>query len=131
MPAYNFKARFADLVASGAKPHTIRKNRLDGYVPKVGDPAYLYTGMRTRSCRLLRTAKIIGLAKINISHGIVTIGEGSVNYPGTRNMLQGEAEKLAQADGFSDSEAFFDFFAEEHGSNFAGYLIEWGIISRS
>jgi hypothetical protein len=48
MPAYNFQKQFAPAVERGEKLCTIRRK-----APKVGDKAYLYTGMRTKACRPL------------------------------------------------------------------------------
>lgn len=49
MPAYSFQPRFVPYVKEGSKPHTIRDRRR--YPAKVGDPVYLYTGMRTKWCQ--------------------------------------------------------------------------------
>lgn len=53
MPAYSFQERFVPMVLDGSKCQTIRKRRLKGYA-KAQDPLYLYYGMRTSHCKLLR-----------------------------------------------------------------------------
>lgn len=54
MPALNYQKRFAPLVESGKKKHTIRACRKDGRDPRPGEVLYQYTGMRTKGCRKLR-----------------------------------------------------------------------------
>ena len=48
MPALNFQRRFVSKIESGEKRGTIREKRKIPF--KVGDPLYLYTGMRTSKC---------------------------------------------------------------------------------
>ncbi len=52
MVAYNFNPRFALAVVHGAKRQTIRAPRKRH--ARLGERLQLYTGMRTRTCRLLR-----------------------------------------------------------------------------
>ncbi|MCP4697978.1 MAG: ASCH domain-containing protein, partial [Gammaproteobacteria bacterium] len=52
MPAYNFKQCFAYDVLTGLKSMTIRPHRKRATKP--GDTLYLYAGMRSPSCQLLR-----------------------------------------------------------------------------
>lgn len=128
MPAWNFKARFADLVASGAKPHTIRAPRKDGRVSKVGEPAHLYTGMRTRECRKLHTGTVLAVTRIQIDamFGRVILDGGSINYGGDRRSLsEAEIARLVKLDGFASDLDFFNWFEETHGDEFHGDLIEW------
>lgn len=53
MPLLNFELRFAGLIESGEKRQTIRAQRK--YPIKAGDKLYLYTGVRTKNCRKLKT----------------------------------------------------------------------------
>jgi len=55
MPALNFQSRFADLVASGKKRQTIRPVRR--HPIKAGDLLHLFTGMRTKRCKRLPSAR--------------------------------------------------------------------------
>jgi len=120
MPAYNFKAQFALLVESGVKPHTVRPKRK--HPTKVGDTLYLYTGMRTKACRLLKTAICTRIRPIKVEF-----------YP-RRVTLDGkvlsrtEATELALRDGFDAPESdyrMFWFFWTTYGDVFEGELIEW------
>lgn len=64
MPAYSFKERFVPMVLDGSKPHTIRNRRK--HPARVGDPVYLFYGMRTKFCRRLRAATCLKTCSIFI-----------------------------------------------------------------
>jgi hypothetical protein len=119
MPAYNFKGRFADAVANGQKPHTIRPRR--NRPTRVGDTLYLYTGMRTKKGRLLRKATCRRVTPIAI---YTSCCSGVVKLDG-REMPHRDLHHLAIADGFHGIPEFLDFFAQNYGPNFEGELIEW------
>lgn len=125
MPAFNFHARFAPLVADGAKRMTIRRDRADGMVWPVGAPVMLYTGMRTKSCTLLGRSVLVGSREIRIGLGLVFVD--------SKALPPLEVEELARADGFSSVEAFFAWFdgpdEDGHHSCFRGRLYAWGDLS--
>jgi len=52
MPAYSFNERFVPMVVDGSKRQTIRAFRLR-QVPRIGQKAHLFFGMRTKNCRKL------------------------------------------------------------------------------
>ena len=66
MPALNFKKQFADKVERGEKRQTIRALRADGRNPQPGQTLFLYTGMRTKSCRKLGEAVCSSVEQIDI-----------------------------------------------------------------
>ena len=105
MPAYNFQERFAPLVESGEKTHTIRKPRKRK--TKVGELLKLYTGMRTRLCRLLRSAPCKKVVPILIEHDSVEL-EG-------QTLVGDELDLFAQSDGFKDGADFFKFWCDTYG----------------
>ena len=122
MPALNFKARFAEMVETGAKRQTIRAMRKDGRDPAPGDVLHLYTGMRTKACRKLREEVCTASEPIGIGRdGFVLMGEGD----GFKRLAPVEIEDLARADGFDTVETFFEFFKQTHGIPFNGMLIKW------
>jgi uncharacterized protein YqfB (UPF0267 family) len=102
MIAINFKAKFADLVASGKKTQTIRQtNRF-----KVGDTLQLYTGQRTKACRKLGEAVVKTIFKISITETnveyanldyISVCGKGREKSLGGREYL---LNNFAQKDGY-------------------------------
>lgn len=129
MPALGYKARFADLVASGAKSHTIRRPRVHPLKP--GDILQHYTGMRTKACRRLREPTVCtAVTGITIfaKHKVVILAPGSKRYPVdvSRALDNDTVNALAKADGFADAAEFFAWFGEQHGPTFEGFLIEWG-----
>ena len=98
MPAYNFQDRFIPKILSGTKSHTIRKRRK--YPTKVGDILWLYTGMRTKGCRLIAGALCVRVEPIVIwpfEHRVAANIEFSIN-------------QLAYGDGFDNRAEFFEFF---------------------
>lgn len=118
MVAYNFKARFAPLVASGAKTQTIRAPR-SAKSPHAhpGDVLQLYEGLRTKAARKLVNPdpKCI-LSKSCIIH------RNSLFLPG---MAQPVPDLFAQADGFEDFRELVAFIDKLYGLPFHGRLIVW------
>lgn len=124
MVAFNFMARFASSVEDGTKRQTIRaagKRR----PPILGEQLQLYTGMRSRDCRLLRSAPCLQVHKIamELATRRVRIQLGDV----VRELDTDEINQLAKDDGFASSDLFFAYFTETHGETFGGYLIKWEV----
>ncbi len=105
MPAYNFKAQFAEAVETGQKRQTLRPKRKRPTKP--GDTLYLYTGMRTKQCRKLREARCSSVTPVTIHADRITING--------RTIAVAEATALARADGFAHLEAFYKFFERLYG----------------
>ncbi len=117
MPALNFKKQFAPKVESGKKRQTIRRKRRDGKYPRPGQTLYLYTGMRTKSCRKLGEETCKSSLPILIDGRNVVVGG---------QLLSADEElKLAQADGFEGVEDFRNFFSNQDADAFDGVLICW------
>lgn len=120
MPALNFKKQFAVLVESGKKKQTIRELRADGRNPKPGQTLFLYTGMRTKSCKKLGEAVCSQAWPIYIDkhdNGCVDI------FVSGNQLSQDEIDKLSFADGFDNADDFVSFFSKR--IPFSGYLIKW------
>jgi len=129
MPAFNFSARFADLVESGKKRQTIRAERKRPF--KVGDRAYLYTGMRTKKCRKLGEGRVVQVLEVVIDrerlqwetpNGEVADG---IEVPAPSAL----ADDMARQDGFRDYTDMADWFEKTHGKThglpFCGVLVRW------
>lgn len=117
MPAYNFKAQFAEAVANGSKRQTLRPPRRRATKP--GDTLYLYTGMRTKACRRLRDPEgCISVQPVTICP------DGSITLAGV-DLTAHERTLLAQADGFSTYDDFFTFFYHQYGLPVDLELIKW------
>jgi uncharacterized protein YqfB (UPF0267 family) len=119
MPALNFKKQFMPAVLDGRKTQTIRATRK--HPIKAGDMLYLYTGMRTKQCLRLRVTKCTKVTPIRI---VTSACSGLVQLDGEW-LTPDEIKRLAKNDGFQDGSEFLDFFADNHGPNFEGQLIEW------
>lgn len=118
MRAYNFQKRFAPQILDGSKPHTIRARRKDGYLPIPGEVIRLYTGMRTKQCQLLREVEVVAVRPIIITFGTSVVIDATP-------LTFFDACALAVRDGFKHLSEFQDFFKEQYGDVFNGYLIEW------
>jgi hypothetical protein len=127
MTALNFQARFAASVADGTKRQTIRAERKDGRMPcRTGHDLHLYTGMRTQSCRRLRTAICTSIWRFEISRN-------PKFSPGIRLggvvLNREETIALAQADGFTSVTEMVEWFRNTHGLPFSGWLIKWDEVT--
>lgn len=116
MPLFNFKKQFADKVRSGEKHQTIRATRK--VIPKKGETAYCYTGLRTKKCEKL------GEWEIKEVHAFDIWDNGEFIFD--HYMLTArEKENLAINDGFKNHIEMRDWFKKTHGLPFEGILIVW------
>ncbi len=120
MVAYSFKARFAEPILAGTKLQTIRADRKRHARP--GEELQLYTGMRTKQCKLIRVARCVEvkpvmLAFVSASGAAIRVGDH----------FQADQEAFARADGFTDVADMRAFWAKEHPGvdTFEGVLIRW------
>lgn len=119
MSAWNFKPVFVPSILDGTKRTTIRAYRVDKRDPKEGDLVPIFTGMRTKQCRRLGTARVLELCPIIIEAGTVKL-----TYTDSRDVFcwrkpveEAELTKIALADGFASLAAFWSFFkAPLHGA---------------
>ncbi len=105
MPAYNFKKEFAHAVETGQKMQTIRPERRRPTKP--GERLKLYTGMRTKNCRLLVDTICKNVRPVEIHSTHIVVG-GLV-------LSSEERIELAANDGFDSLELFYDFFRNIYG----------------
>lgn len=117
MPAINFKQQFADDVEDGIKCQTIRKPRKDGRPnAKSGDVVKLYTGMRTKECRLLRQAIVRETKHVRIEHTHMYLD----------GVIVSNDNEFAQGDGFLSFTEMAEWFLDTYGSlPFEGTVIYW------
>lgn len=127
MPALNFQKQFADAVEDGDKRQTVRAIRKDGRAHcKVGDTLKLYTGMRTKSCRLLGAAKVTRIRPIKINSTSMEIdGQKLPSAIHSRDQLEQTDNEFAEADGFKSFMDMAEWFDDTHGLPFEGVLIQW------
>lgn len=124
MTAYSFKPRFIDPIVAGTKRQTIRAIGRRRHAP-IGGALQLYTGMRTKHCRLIGTAVCSGRSGITIR---VSVPEIIVEDPSGRTILKRLRllDVFAQRDGFMDFRDMLAFWRATHGdADFTGVLIRW------
>lgn len=131
MVAYSFKKRFAPPIIAGLVPgplvtgmkrQTIRANRKRHARP--GEELQLYTGMRTKSCRLLGKPVCTSCLSIRLQFGI----SPAMLIGGTAAAAAAEElDEFAQYDGFEDWADLRAFWGREHPdvTDFVGVLIRW------
>ena len=126
MPALNFKAQFAEAVEHGTKRQTVRAPRKDGRPhAKVGDTLKLYTGMRSKACRLLGQATVTSLCQVRIEACEMFVnGKRLPSAIYDRSCEQTDNE-FAEADGFDRFMDMADWFRDTHGLPFEGTVIRW------
>ncbi len=125
--AYGFQKRWRAKLARGKKTMTIREDRKDGRVPKIGDVFRGYVGMRTKNCELVvegmvsrvRRIRIARVAKVSRRLNIMVWIDGPLQ-------LDAEVAALATSDGFASLEDFFAWFVPlGKRDEFRGWIIEW------
>lgn len=126
MVAYSFKPRFEAPIVDGSKAQTIRADRRRHARP--GETLQLYTGMRTKSCRLigLATCRAVVPIRIDLEGGRIESDRG------TNMSTVEELDYFAQRDGFSGWSDMLDFWRREHprAAVWSGMLILWSSFRR-
>lgn len=122
MVAYSFKKQFAEPILLGSKRQTIRADRRRHARP--GEQLQLYTGMRTKHCRLIARATCTDVERVMLdfsNYGVVKIGD-TVLFSDAR------MQEFARSDGFASWADMRNFWRENHPGTdvFEGVLIMWG-----
>jgi hypothetical protein len=126
MVAYSFRPCFIDPILSGRKRQTIRAISRRRHA-RPGDPLQLYTGMRTKNCRLIGRARCIGVVEVGLRFDADEDLEGVIADPAYTL----DRDAFAQRDGFADWGALKEFWRTAHptafaAGAFAGVMICWG-----
>jgi hypothetical protein len=127
--AYSFRQQFIDPILRGAKRQTIRKPRAGkSRHAEPGQELQLYTGMRTKYCRLIGKATCIDVVAVTFDFALPLLLVG----PDTFASLD-ELDEFACRDGFGDWLGMREFWAREHPNTpvFSGVLIRWGAFRAS
>lgn len=125
MVAYSFQPQFVDPIRSGRKRHTVRAIGKRRHA-RPGEALQLYTGMRTRSCRLQARAVCEKVAPIDIYFcddaelDYLVIDDVQFRTPLHRNTF-------ARDDGFKDWTELRAFWRKHHPKidAFDGVIIFW------
>ncbi len=123
MVAYSFNARFAEPITAGTKRQTLRNDRKRH--AHVGETLQLYTGMRTRQCRLIGTATCLDASPIRLD-----FEDGRVEFQsGTAFTTEDELNAFAAVDGFAHWKDLAAFWRRNHpdvSEAWEGIRILWG-----
>lgn len=111
MVAYSFQSRFQAPIVTRRKTGTIRNVGHRRHA-QPGDALQLYTGMRTRSCRLVARAVCAVVEPIRLCFGApgVIVGAGRIE----ECRVIDDLDAFAQGDGFADWAEMADFWAAAH-----------------
>lgn len=123
MVAYSFKAQFAQPIIDRTKGGTIRADRRRHARP--GEELQLYTGMRTKQCRLISRETCLDALPIGLD-----FPNNAVILSIRQHALTGWKllDAFALFDGFQNWLALREFWRKEHGSDlklFNGVHIRW------
>lgn len=126
MTVLMFQDRFAELVRTGKKPHTIRPERKRPI--HVGDHLSLrrWIGKPYRSKQqILMETVCVRVTRISLGIRDGRCGASDEVLLGDEIIDTPERAKLSRADGFSCMSEMLDWFENTHGLPFHGVLIEW------
>jgi hypothetical protein len=119
MGLYNFKQQFVTPIVTGRKKHTIRGVRR--YPDKPGNTMHLYTGLRTKSAKLIKRVVCAKIERIDILLDQNT--ERWTIYLDGAPLDLSESESLARRDGFSSFNEMMTFW--DGRLPFTGHIIHW------
>ncbi|GJD72603.1 ASCH domain-containing protein [Methylobacterium goesingense] len=127
MVAYSFKKQFGPPILAGTKAQTIRADRKRHARP--GEELQLYTGMRTKHCRLVARVPCIAVEPVRLvfsRRGPSELFEIAGTPLSPRKMI-----RFAHADGFDSLDAMNRCWWAEHPPeegdtlDFTGVVICW------
>lgn len=140
MVAYSFQPRFVRPILEGRKAQTIRADRKRH--ARKGEALQLFTGMRTKHCKLIARAECADVGFIHLrfaennvivdpalAHRVDAAMDGALHHlPSGASHL----DAFAYLDGFDSWTDLATFWREQHGDlrDFTGQLILWNPLSQ-
>lgn len=124
MVAYSFQRQFADPILMGRKSHTVRAPRKRHARPE--EALQLYTGMRTKSCRLIARATCEAVVPIAIFFR-PRASDDELHIDGQLRRAPSDLHAFAYSDGFDNWWDLRDFWRKHHAelAHFEGFIIKW------
>jgi hypothetical protein len=124
MVAYSFQPRFVEPMCAGTKRQTIRAERRRH--AQWNEKLQLYTGMRTKQCKLIGTARCRGVVPITLRMAPAP-EVGEVQFGDRIICLMQDLDAFARLDGFADWWDMRRFWRDKHGGTvqWSGVLIRW------
>lgn len=121
MVSFSFQPEFVPMIESGRKIQTIRRTRRCD----VGDRMHLYTGLRTKRCKLIAVKKAVQVENISIAPSGITIGV----HPVMVTLDTAYSDLFAFADGFLNYRAMYEWFLDNYKQEvFHGFLHRWSAL---
>ena len=114
MTAINFMPQFEKPILDGTKIHTLRNTAR----AKVGDKLQLYTGQRTKACRLIKEVVCTATIRVKFEIDCFNMFPWILDREGL--------EIFARNDGFDDYSKMLDWFCDNKKQPWAGCVIAWG-----
>jgi hypothetical protein len=128
MVAYSFQKRFIEPILSGTKRQTVR--RIGARRPaKPGEELQLYSGLRTKQCRLIARARCADVSPVQIVFGCLDLDERDMVFVDGISCLIND---FARDDGFSCWAELREFWAKHHpdvSTDFEGLRIAWDTLT--
>lgn len=118
MVSFSFQPEFVPLIENGQKIQTIRKTRRCDD----GDKMHLYTGLRTKQCKLIAIKKAVAVENVIIEpRGII------VGTPPCMMLLDPiNSDMFAMRDGFLNFMRLYDWFLNQYQQEvFHGFVHRW------
>jgi|SRR5882724_3354517 len=120
MGLYNFKERFVPRILDGSKTHTIRPLR--AVADKPGNTLHLYTGLRTKSARLLMRVPCVKVESITMKRVGPEILDVIVAIDGVE-LSWSECEAFSRRDGFDNFTHMIEWWNGRFP--FQGQIVHW------
>jgi hypothetical protein len=120
MVAYSFRPQFVAPILGGTKRQTIRADRKRH--AREGEAIQLYTGMRTKYCRVIGTANCELVFPVTLDFATDRVMTDGTVFRSSTNL-----DEFAHLDGFADWQSMRDFWRKNHAplDVFSGVLIRW------
>ena len=114
MVAFNFRPEFVEQIETGSKVQTIRATKRC----EPGDRMQLYTGQRTRQCRMIAEKVCSVTDYVHLAPDGITLGNVTKHPP--------TWDEFARLDGFADYGQMLTWFQRQYGSaHFIGTVHRW------
>lgn len=118
MVSFSFQPEFAPLIESGQKIGTIRRTKRCN----PGDKMHLYTGLRTKSCKLIGVKRCLESTPVFLMPNSISIGSAACVH----SLKREDADLFAMRDGFLNYRAMHNWFVDQYyHEEFSGFLHRW------
>ena len=128
MVAYSFQRQFIERILAGTKRQTIRATGRRKHA-KPGDRLQLYSGMRTKHCKLIAEAICESAGPIVLDFNdeqVRTEGPGGLSISTYRMQ---DLDDFARSDGFTGWDDMRSFWERVHQTSyFQGVIIRWAPV---